>query len=110
MNKRLKNLINLNQNVKIFIPDNSENAKEVEESFKMLSMCFGSANSYQAFSAWLESNSSLMKEKVTVCEGFCKESDLQNSIEAIYDFCLKLKKDMKKESIALEINGIVHFV
>lgn len=116
MSKSLKNLIALSQKVKIYVPSTvdvniaADNSKYVEKSLKLLASAFGGATSYQAFGAWLSQSGELVKESITVCEAFCKEADLQNSIELIYDFCLELKIELKQEAIALEVNGILHFV
>lgn len=116
MNKKLKNLISLNQNVKIYIPSTTDINKEVdtslhvEQALSLLASSFGGATSYQAFGAWLSASGQLIKEKVTVCEAFCKEIEIQEKIEDIYDFCLKLKIDLKQEAIALEVNGTLHLV
>jgi hypothetical protein len=116
MTKSLKNLIALSQKVKIYVPSTvdvniaADNSKYVEKSLKLLACTFGGATSYQAFGAWLSQSGELVKESITVCEAFCKESDLQKSIEIIYDFCLELKLELKQEAIALEVNGVLHFV
>lgn len=116
MNKKLKNLISLNQNVKIYIPStidinkDSDNSSSVEQALSLLASNFGGATSYQAFGAWLSASGQLVKEKVTICEAFCKEIELQEKIEDIYDFCLKLKIELKQEAIALEVNGTLHLV
>lgn len=114
--KELKNLITLSQKVRIYVPSTTEVNKEINNeefvklSLQTLSKLFGGSTSYQAFGAWIAKNGDLVTEKITICESFCNEKQLNENIDLIYNFCLNLKKDLKQEAIALEINNEMHFV
>lgn len=115
--KTLKNLIALSQSVKIYVPSTinvniplESNAKYIEETNTILASFFGGATSTEGLGAWINAQGALIKERVTICQSFCKEAVLNEKIEEIYDFCLYLKKSLAQEAIALEINGILHFV
>lgn len=114
--KQLKNLITLSQNVKIYIPStvnvnqSIDNEYIVNECLKILSSFFGGATSYLAHGAWVTTSGSLIQEKVTICQSFCNELALNENIEKIYNYCLDLKGELKQESIALEVNNVLHLV
>lgn len=116
MNKKLKNLIVLESNVKIYIPGTieiniaSDNSKFVDNTLKLLSSYFGGSTSYAAIGCWNSVNSGLIKEKITVCESYCKEIDLKKHIEAIIQYCEDLKKELTQEVISLEVNNKLYFV
>ena len=115
MNKKLQNLIALNQNVKVYVPSKIKdieinNEEFVNATLEFLSNCFGGSTSYLALGAWISPINGLIKEKVNICESFCGEKQLQDYIENLYDFCLELRNKMEQEVIALEVNGILHFV
>lgn len=116
MNKTLKNLIVLESNVKIYIPGTIEiniacdNSKYVDNTLKLLSNYFGGSTSYQAVGCWNSVNNGLIKEKVTICESYCKETDLKKHIELIIQYCEDLKKELNQEAISLEVNNKLYFV
>ena len=116
MQKRLKDLIPLESNVKVYVPSTrdvtiaTDNTVEVEQTLSMLSTFFGGATSYEAFGAWLSTNGQIVKERVTICESYCDQDSLQSYIDGVYDYCLSLKKHLSQEAIALEINGKMYFV
>jgi hypothetical protein len=116
MNRKLKNLISLNQNIRIYVPlttnvnESFDNSEKVNETLTLLAGYFGGATTYEAFGAWLSVSGQIVKERVTICEAFCKESQVQEHIEGVYDFCLKLKTELAQEVIAFELNGVMHFV
>lgn len=115
-NKKLKNLIVLESNVKIYIPgtidvnNESDNSLFVDKTLKLLSGFFGGSTSYLAVGCWISQNKGLIKEKITICESYCKETDLQKNIDNIIDYCEDLKKDLQQEAISLEINNKLYFI
>ncbi|MDD4354228.1 MAG: hypothetical protein PHN56_07290 [Candidatus Nanoarchaeia archaeon] len=116
MNKKLKNLIVLESNVKIYIPstinvnETFDNSLYVDNTLKLLSEYFGGSTSYKAVGCWISQNTGLIKENVTICESYCKELDLQKNISDIIDYCEKLKTELKQEAISLEVNNKLYFV
>ena len=116
MKKTLKNLIVLESNVKIYIPGTIEknkefdNSKFVDNTLKLLSDYFGGSTSYAAIGCWNSQNLGLIKEKITICESYCKEIDLKKHIESIIDYCENLKKELNQEAISLEVNNKLYFV
>lgn len=116
MNKKLKNLISLSCNVRVYVPstfdvDNPTDTSEfVNATLSLLSNCFGGATQHQAFGAWKSATGSIVKEKVVICESFCNQNDLDEYIETIYDYCLDLKVTLRQESIALEVNNSLYLV
>ena len=116
MNKKLKNLIVLESNVKIYIPgtininETFDNSIFVDNTLKLLSGFFGGSTSYKALGCWISQNIGLIKENVTICESYCKETDLQKHIDSIIDYCEEIKKTLNQENIGLEVNNKLYFV
>lgn len=116
MNRKLKNLIVLESNVKIYVPGTIDinttfdNTLTVNNTLKVLSSFFGGSTSYQAIGCWISQNIGLIKENVTICESYCKEADLKKHIDAIIQYCEDLKKELQQEAISLEINNKLYFV
>ena len=109
--KTLKNCIKLGSQIKIFVPSTynvcvpMDSNVWVDKSLNLLSACFGGATSTKALGAWISNTGDLVKENVTLVFAYAKEQDLEESIETIYDFCMDMKREMKQEAIALEVNG-----
>lgn len=114
--KQLKNCIKLNSNVKIYVPSTSnvdeqiDSSQKVLETLTFLSEKFGGSTATKAMGAWITQKGSLVTENVTMVLSYCNQNDLTNSIEDIYQYCVKMKLDMKQESIALEVNGEMYLV
>jgi hypothetical protein len=114
--KTLKNLIVLESNVKIYIPGTidiniaSDNSEYVNKTLLLLSNYFGGSASYQALGCWNSVNSGLIKENITICESYCKESELKKHIEDLIVYCENLKKELNQENISLEVNNKLYFV
>lgn len=116
MKSKLKNLVVLSQNVKIYVPSTVnidqeiDSSEFVKETLCFLASLFNGSTSYNAFGAWIAQDGKLIKEKVTICESFCNEKQLNESIDIIYDYCLNLKINLNQEAISLEINNKLYFI
>ena len=116
MQKQLKNCIRLRSQIKIYVPSTYEvdkdidNQKHVDETIEFLAKIFGGATVTEAYGAWISANGQLVKEFVSLVFAFAGQEQLEQSIDAIYDYCIKLKLELKQESIALEINGELYLI
>lgn len=110
--KTLKNLIALSNNVKIYVPSTIEanqehdSSLEINKTLSFLSSIFGGAT----LGCWFSTNHGLIKEKIFICESFCNSNQLDQHIESIIEYCEQLKTELKQESIALEVNNILHLI
>jgi hypothetical protein len=115
MNKKLTNLIELSSNVKIYVPSTTgvfvqtDTTKYVDKTLAMLSDKFGGSTSYDAVGCW-NSETGLVKEKVTVCESYCNTDGLEKNIDDIIAYCDVLKEDLTQEAIALEVNNKLYLI
>jgi hypothetical protein len=75
-----------------------------------MSDLFGGATGYACYGAWISREGSLVKERVTICESFCTEQQLEASIDDIYDYCVTLRESLAQEAVSLEVNGVLHFI
>lgn len=114
--KSLKNCIRLSSQVKIYVPSTIDvdtaidNEAIVDKTLEFLCNFFGGATASKNYGAWLSASGKVVKEKVTECLSFCDQAKLEEHIDSVYDYCLRLKEHMKQEAIALEVNGELYFV
>lgn len=116
MKKVLKNAISLDNNIKIYVPstvnvsDSADTSIYVDETMMLLGKCFGGATGHLALGCWVSAGGQLIKERVTIVEAYCDSYALDGHIDNVYEFCLKLKRELGQEAIALEINGVLHLI
>ena len=107
----LKNCIKLKSRVTIYVPstfnvdESVDNSEWVTKTLTLLANCFGGATSTKALGAWVTKDGNLVKEKVELCFSFAKQKDLEKNIDAIYDYCLAMRMELRQEAVALEVNG-----
>jgi hypothetical protein len=116
MKKMLKNSIALESNLKIYVPS-TVNVNEmvdtegwVDEAMMLLAKCFGGATTHRALGCWVTASGQLVKEKISIVEAYTNTFVLEEQIEVVHDFCIKMKRELKQESIALELNGVLHLL
>lgn len=116
MNAKLKNLFKLSSKITVYIPStidinkNINNKKYVDEAASMLSRFFGGATSCPVLGYWMSPSAGLVKEKTVMVYAYCTDDDLQVHAEEVIDYCESLKKELKQDSIAMEINGEMYFI
>ncbi len=115
-NAKLQNLFKLSSKITVYVPATSnvnekiDNKIYVDQCASLLSSLFGGATSSPALGYWLSNTSGLVKENTTIVFAYCSDTDLQEHIEKVIDFCEKMKNELTQEAIALEINGEMYFV
>ena len=116
MNKKLINMFKLSSKVTVYVPSTQDINVEVDTTewvdavATLLSDCFGGATSTEALGCWVSPQAGLVKEKTTMIFAYCKEEDLNNHIEAVIEICESMKKELKQDAVALEINGEMYFI
>ena len=116
MKRTLKNLIALESNVKIYVPSTISTNIEIDNSLQVdkllteFSMLFGGATSYAALGCWMSNTLGLIKERVTIVEAYCHETELKHSIDKILELAETLKNEMNQETVSLEVNGKLYFI
>lgn len=116
MKKMLKNAISLESNLKIYVPSTinvgteADTAEWADEAMTLLARAFGGATTHLAYGCWLSASGQLIKERVSIVEAYTDTFVLETSIDEVYEFCLRMKYELKQESVALEINGVLHLV
>ena len=116
MSAKLKNMFKLSSKITVYIPstcDISQQAdtkKYVDACAVLLSESFGGATSCEALGYWVSPSAGLVKERSTMVFAYCSDTDLQNNIEKVIDFCETVKTELKQDAVALEINGEMYFI
>lgn len=114
--KSLKNCVKLSCSVKIYVPstvnvNQSFDSQEwVDKTLKFLSDEFGGSTASKALGAWVSNRGELVKENVTMAFSYTSQTQLEQSIEKVYDFCLDMKAKLSQEAIALEVNNELYLV
>ncbi len=114
--KKLVNMFKLSSKVTVYVPStidinvSIDTSEWVDTTATLLSNCFGGATSAETLGYWTSPTAGLVKERTTMVFAYCSDTDLQNHIEAVIDFCEHMKQELKQDAIALEINGDMYFV
>lgn len=116
LNAKLKHMFKLSSKITVYIPSTCDinqqanTQKYIDNCAVLLSESFGGATSCEALGYWISNSAGLVKEKSTMVFAYCSDTDLQDKIENIIDFCENMKNDLKQDAIALEINGEMYFI
>ena len=115
-NARLKNAFQLKGHITIYVPSTTDINKTidtteyVEKTASLLSRCFGGSTSTEALGYWQSATAGLVKEKSTMVFSYCSESDIEKNLDDVIDWCEQMRYELKQDAIALELNGIMHFI
>lgn len=110
-----KALFTLSNKVTVYIPatvninENIDNTKYVERAAELLSELFGGATATEAFGFWVSPTAGLVKEKTTMVFAYADQEALRDGLDQVIDFILDIKKELNQDSVALEVNGEMHF-
>lgn len=113
--KKLSALIELSSSVKIFVPSTIDinttvdSSKIADSVLSQLSTMFGGATRYEALGCWVSPSSGLVKEKVTICQSFCTEAQLQQYIDDVVEIAESIKIEMRQDAVAIEVNNKLYF-
>ena len=116
MPKKLVNMFKLSSKVTVYVPStidinvSIDNSAWVDRCATLLSDCFGGATSTNTLGYWTSPSAGLVKEHTTMVFAYCSDSDLQEHIEKVIDFCESMKMELFQDAIALEINGDMYFI
>lgn len=115
-NNLLKNFICLSSSVKVYIPttdnvnESVDTTKYVEKTAKLLSECFGGANSESIIGYWMSENFGLVTEKNIRVSASCTSESLEKHMEKVILLCKEIKKDLHQEAVALEVNNEMYLI
>lgn len=115
-NARLESLFTLRHKLTVYVPATVginkavDNSKQVDDTARLLSDCFGGATSSPAVGYWRSPSAGLVREKTTVVFAYAAEEALQKHIDTIVDWCIAMRDSMQQDSVALEIDGEMYFV
>jgi len=70
---------------------------------------FGGATGIPARGSWVSESGELVIEQVTIVYSFTDNLTKENLV-SVHEFALRLKAELKQESISVEVNGVLAFV
>lgn len=110
-----KALFTLSNKVTVYIPATIDINKEidntiyVERAATLLSDLFGGATATEAIGFWTSPTAGLVKERTTMVFAYADQEALRDGLDQVIDFILDIKRELNQDSVALEINGEMHF-
>lgn len=113
---KLKNMFKLSSKVTVYVPSTCDinthidTSEWVDACATLLSNCFGGATSTETLGYWTSPTCGLVKEKSIMVFAYCSDTDLQEKIETVLEFCEHMKKELSQDAIAMEINGEMYFI
>ena len=105
----------LQEKASIYVPSTyALNVKIVNDKFvqkieKEMATIFGGSTTMETSGNYVSEIGTLVKEKINVVYSFTEKIG-NAEIDKLVQLCEYLKREMKQESVALEINGSMYFV
>lgn len=103
--------LSLNHSIGIFVPstvavDQSvDNQAQVQAALSFLGGLFGGATSSNAEGVWQSTDGNLVVEQVTIVKTFVSKKSLEQYLDEVITFATKLKKDMRQEAVAIDVDN-----
>jgi hypothetical protein len=114
--KELEKFMKLASKVTVYVPatmdvnKETDNTEQVEQTAKVLSECFGGATVTPAVGYYVSNTGELVTEKTTVVFAYADTDALNKNVVRVIQRCVDIKREMKQESVGLEINGEMYFI
>ena len=99
-----------NQSIGIFIPTtidvnlSSDTSKQMDEAMAFMAEKFGGATCKIVNGVWLSDRLGLVGEVVYVVYSYLTQSDMTRHLDEVVEYLKTLKRELKQEAMALEIN------
>jgi|GEM_PF-1725060 len=109
--KEVYRRLTLNHTIGIFVPSTMDVDKpidtlsHVQSTLSFLGGLFGGATRNQAEGAWSSEESGLVVEAVTIVRSFVSERALQSHLDSVIIFVTDLKKELRQEAIAIDVDN-----
>lgn len=87
-----------------------DNKTQVKKACVFFSSLFGGCTTINAIGNWIDSNSNLITENITLVYSNCTTMQLLKSKKAIINYARNLCNEMKQACISLEINNKLMFI
>lgn len=103
--------LSLNHSIGIFVPStlsvdqNVDNQAQVQAALSFLGGLFGGATSSNAEGVWQSTDGNLVVEQVTIVKTFVSKKALEQYLDEVINFATQLKKDMRQEAVAIDVDN-----
>jgi hypothetical protein len=103
--------LSLNHVVGIFVPSTLDvdqavdNKAQVQEVLSFFGSIFGGATSSDAEGCWQSEDGGLVVEQVTIVRTFVSKKALDQHLDDVISFATKLKKEMRQEAVAVDVDN-----
>jgi hypothetical protein len=99
-----------NNQISVYIPttidvnQTIDTTAYVQKTLAFLGKRFGGATSSQAHGVWNSEETGLVSETVHIVRSYTTQADLDKYLADIMEYMETLKKDLKQEAMAVEVN------
>lgn len=116
----LKAVFSLDHIIKVYLPntqdtDGQVNGKKREgllaEGLTLFASLFGGATAHEAIGAWQSATlNKLVTERVTIVENYATKEAIEEGLQAVLDYCQRIKAELAQEAISLEYDNRLYFI
>ncbi len=103
--------LSLSHSIGIFIPSTIDvnqiidNSTQVQHTMAFLGKLFGGATRNESEGVWHSESSGLVVEQVTVVRSFVSRQALEQKLDEVIAFVTNLKREMRQEAVAVDVDN-----
>ena len=113
---KFSDLSGLPVRIAIYIPSTYDvdkpinNSYIVERTAKLFSMLYGGCTAQESCGYYVANNNDLIQEKVTIVFSYTDNDTFAKHEEKVLQYAKTVKKEMKQESVSIELNNSLYFI
>lgn len=115
-NNILKNSFSLSHQITVYVPGTvdantaGDTSAYVHEAATLLSQCFGGATSTPVRGYWMSEAHGLITEDNNAVFAYAAQSALDEHLDDVVNFAVRMRDELKQETVAVELDGTMYFI
>lgn len=115
-NNILKNSFSLSHQITVYVPGTvdantaGDTSAYVHEAATLLSQCFGGATSTPVRGYWMSETHGLIAEDNNAVFAYAAQSALDEHLDDVVNFAVRMRDELKQETVAVELDGTMYFI
>lgn len=115
-NNILKNSMALNHKITVYVPGTvdastaGDTSAYVTEAAALMAQYFGGATSTPIRGYWMSEAHGLITEDNNAVFAYAAQSALDEHLDDVVDFAVRMRAELKQEAVALELDGTMYFI